>query len=503
MQLLERFAKGTFISIRLKIIFYLTIIFTPLFAGIFYFFYKISTDFAQENLYSNLMDVATYAAEGINGDLHQALYENPEYNSNQEWPNGMIDSRYWQIAEWLYTVHRSNQDAYLYTYVSPGPGQVEFVVSMGPLLQPVIGAHFRELYIPKPPSVILDGLSGETLSKNIVTDKWGSWVSGFVPIHDSTGQIVAALGVDFKADILMEIQNRLKMLFIPIFIVSYLVLMGFVVLISNQVTIPMISLAKSATLIGEGKNIDANSRNGFFRDELSMLEEIIVDMGNKVRTREEKLISLTEQLHHFYQASIEYRENENNALALNIHDEILGQLAVISMEVNISDNERFDTQFQELANRIRRMMSSLRPVMLNYGLWLVLEEYVEECSNRHGFESTVQLDLPFSDTRFDTKTEEHIFRIVQQACENAMRHANATTIIIDGMIDHNKINIVVDDDGEGLRFNNLDFNSLLSEGHFGLASMFERASLIGANLNIISDPGQGTQIVIDWEESDE
>ena len=499
----EALSTDKFLSIRWKVFFLLTISFSILFVSVFVLFYKISIDLARENLFAELLEVAHYAAEGIDGDLHQALYEDPEYDPSEIWPLGMTDERYWKIAQWLYSVHRSNPRALLYTYVSPEPGKVEFIVSMGPLMDPIIGAHFGELYIPQHPSVILDGLTRETLSKNVVTDKWGSWVSCFVPIYNSKNKIVAAVGVDYKADTILEIQNRLKKVFIPVFFSVYLILLTFVIYLSNRITFPLISLADSAKLIGEGKPLDIKLIPRFMKDEMSILEEIIFDMGQKVQSREEELNLLTEQLHYFYQASIASWEDENNALAMNIHDGILNHLAVMSMEDAILDNPEFDNQFQELTNRIRSMMSSLRPVMLNYGLWFVLEEYVEECSNRIGIESTIQLDLPFSDVRFDQKTEEHLFRIIQQACENALRHSKAQSIKIDGLIAAKQIKVIIEDDGIGLSIDRLDLNSLLKQGHFGLASMFERASLIGANLDVISSPSQGLQVVVLWENPDD
>ena len=137
--------------------------------------------------------------------------------------------------------------------------------------------------------------------------------------------------------------------------------------------------------------------------------------------------------------------------------------------------------------------------MLNYGLWLALEEYVVECSNRIGLNASLQLDLPFCDACFDANIEEHIFRIVQQASENAIRHARATSIKIDGAIHQKQIEILVEDDGDGFRVEKLDFISMLNKGHFGLASMFERASLIGARLEIDTTLDQGTRVDVFWE----
>jgi len=502
MNVRKAMTQGFYISIRLKMIIMLTVVFSILFIGVFRSFYRVSTEMALDNMYSELMDVARNAAEGIDGDMHQALYENPEFDDKQQWPKGKTEERYWQIAEWLYTVHRSNPSAYLYTYLSPEPGKVEFIVSHGAMLNPIDGAPFREPYYPKSPSVILSGLSEETISANVIHDKWGSWVSGFVPIYNSENQIVAAVGVDYYADNINQIQERLTRSFLPFFGISYLVLLVVVFLTSNQLMSPLISLSKSAQSIGEGKGFDEQITPVKLKDELSTLEEIIVDMGRKVRSREEDLKSLTEQLHNFYQSSIAYRENENSVLALNIHDEILSLLAVMSMNDAILENPEFEAQFQELTNRVRKMMSSLRPVMLNYGLWLAIEEYVEECSNRVGIQAAIQLDLPFCDLRYDDVVEENIFRVVQQASENALRHARAASIIIDGEINQEFIQIVIADDGVGFSLEQLDFTSLLNKGHFGLASMFERASLIGANLVINSDPGSGTQVTIEWKNSD-
>ena len=498
MKYFQALSKGFFLSIRWKLVIVFTVIFSIIFSISDFLFYRVSTNLALENLYSELIVVAQNAAAGIDGDLHQALYENPDYDVDQVWPTGMTDERYWQIAEWLNTFHQSNPKAYLYTYLSPEPGVVEFVVSIGPLLDPIIGAEFGEYYYPQHPSVILEGLKLETRSEKVVTDKWGSWISGFVPIYDSSDQIVAAVGVDYKADIVVEIRDSLQRSLLPFFLGSYIFMILVVVLVSDRMMAPLISLAKSAQRIGEGKGFDEQITPVKVKDELTSLEEIIVDMGRKVRSREEDLNLLTEQLHYFYQSSIAHRENENSVLALNIHDEILSLLAVMSMDEAILDNPEFDTQFQELTNRVRKMMSSLRPVMLNYGLWLAIEEYVEECSRRVGIHARLLLDLPFSDSRFDENVEEHIFRIVQQACENSLRHANAAAIKIDGEINAKSIDILVEDDGDCFNIDCLDFTSLLTRGHFGLANMYERASLIGAKLDLDSSQDQGTQVRIVW-----
>jgi len=278
-----------FLSIRAKILIPLTLVFTIVFGGAFYWFYNFSTQLVLNNVYTDMMAAARTAALGIDGDVHRALYEDPEYDEEIGWPEGMTDERYWEIAEWLALVRRANPRAFPYTYVSPEPGVVEFVVSAGAVEDPPAGAPFRYRYEPQPPSLILQGLEDETLSTNIVQDEYGTWVSGFVPIRDSSGQIVAAVGVDFQADEVIALQNRIKRYALPVLVISYGLLLGSVLLVSNGVTAPIRSLTNVARRIGEGQYETVVARIGFFYDEVATLTQIFNIMVGKVREREERL----------------------------------------------------------------------------------------------------------------------------------------------------------------------------------------------------------------------
>jgi signal transduction histidine kinase len=160
---------------------------------------------------------------------------------------------------------------------------------MGPLMDPIIGADYAAEYWPQPPSVILEGLEAETLSTNVVQDDWGAWVSGFVPIKDSNGNIVAALGVDYEANDIVELQNTIKFAAIPAFAITFVVLLIAVILISNRISAPIVLLSNVARRIGEGHYDSAPDPKGATRDEVSTLTEIFNLMVDKVRAREEKL----------------------------------------------------------------------------------------------------------------------------------------------------------------------------------------------------------------------
>ncbi len=486
-----------FLSLRWKMILKGTLAVTLTFLGVFYWLYITAADTAVENLYAELAMIAQVVAEGIDGDLHQALLENPAYDPALGWPAGMTDARYWEIAQWLHYFHLSNPNAYLYTYTSPEPGIVEFVVSEAVFADPELGAAFRERYEPQPPSVILDGLLQPTNSKNTVTDRWGKWVSAFHPIYNAQHQIVGAVGVDYYDTVVSDIRTRFMRAFVPVFILSYSSMIVAIMLIANRTVESLANLSKSAKQIGDGKRTVLLSDQRRFQDEISVLGDVITEMARKIELREAELSQLTQNLHQFYQASVEEREREKSSLAMNIHDEILNRLGEFSIRVNL-DNPELGLILDDLIDRVRSLSLTLRPVMLNYGLRMALEEYMEEFASRMDLQAALRINIPPSDFRYNPKIEEHVFRIVQQALENVYRHAQAETICLDCKFEADWGEVVVADDGVGMVLGSFQLYELLAQKHFGLANMYERANLIGAKLEIQSASNEGTRITIKW-----
>ena len=205
------------------------------------------------------------------------------------------------------------------------------------------------------------------------------------------------------------------------------------------------------------------------------------------------------RLHGLYRASIDRQELERTRLARSIHDEILSQLALLSMSMDAERPDReFEESYQKIVTHLRDMIHDLRPAMLSYGLRPALEELVDELSERVDESIVVQLDVPPTEVRYDPILEQHLFRIVQQACDNAVRHAQPKTIRIEGDLDLRQLSIRVIDDGAGFPGASPTMDQLLVRRHYGLVGMHERAALIGAELKIDSAPGNGTQVTVHW-----
>jgi signal transduction histidine kinase len=210
-------------------------------------------------------------------------------------------------------------------------------------------------------------------------------------------------------------------------------------------------------------------------------------------------IDQARQLHTFYQSNIDWHEEERKALARELHDDVLGQMAELSMQTSLINSPEFYESFSRVTTSIRGMITTLRPAMLDYGIWTALDEFLDGISDQVQDGTEINLDIPKSSLRYDPRAEEHLYRITQQACENALRHARASNIRVSGRLAPSHVNLVIEDDGIGFKFEQMDFSTLLATKHFGWAGMFERADLIGADLRIDSKLGSGTRVTANWE----
>jgi HAMP domain-containing protein len=292
--------RTLFISLRAKLLLLFTLLFAVAFIAAFYWFYNFATDLAISDLRNDLEATALAASFGINGDIHQELYENGEID----------DENYLSINQFLRSIlNTSPKAAGVYTYVQEPdePGQVRFVVSS--VIPPVVEADPRELQLlsergctvferpdiraPYEPfgNDMFNGLNRPTFAPDIVTDDFGSWLSGFAPIYNSAGDRVGAVGVDMCAEDVTALQNNILNTIVPAFVGGFVIMALAVYYVSYRLTRPINRLTTVADSIGQG-NYDhdvSKLHDGFVIDEVASLAEVFEIMMGKVRNREEKL----------------------------------------------------------------------------------------------------------------------------------------------------------------------------------------------------------------------
>ncbi|MDQ2691540.1 MAG: ATP-binding protein [Chloroflexota bacterium] len=209
----------------------------------------------------------------------------------------------------------------------------------------------------------------------------------------------------------------------------------------------------------------------------------------------------TERLRAMYEANINRYEEERVSWARDLHDSILNELAALTHRRDVPVfSSTFQQAYDDISVRLRGIIENLRPPMLAFGLKLALESYAEKLRDRNPDSVEISTDLEANgECQYPLVVESNLYQIVQEACENAVRHAHAKKLSIVGRLSENHIELQVADDGKGLDpDSSLKFNDLVTHRHFGLAGMHERATVIGAEIVITSQANEGTQIQVTW-----
>jgi two-component system, NarL family, sensor histidine kinase DevS len=196
---------------------------------------------------------------------------------------------------------------------------------------------------------------------------------------------------------------------------------------------------------------------------------------------------------------IEAQEVERRRLARELHDEtgqaltsILLGLSAIRAAPDEASAERAETELKELIvgalQNVRRLAVELRPSSLDdFGLVPALERLAVTLEERSGVH--VALEAGLSDTRLPPEVETVVYRLVQEALTNVVKHADATDVSIVLARRDGGVSAVVEDDGRGFAPDEVRSDAL------GLVGMRERLALLGGTLAVESTPGKGTALV--------
>jgi len=143
---------------------------------------------------------------------------------------------------------------------------------------------------------------------------------------------------------------------------------------------------------------------------------------------------------------------------------------------------------QRALREMRLLIYELRPPDLERGgLVQALEHRLEAVERRAGIEATLMADG--SDHGLPLPVEEALYRIAQEALNNALKHAAATHVVMTLTVGHQALELAVRDNGQGF-----DPGVARQGGGMGLANIRQRASDLGGAATIISTPGEGTEV---------
>ena len=282
--------KGINVSLRLKLLFGFTLVFSLVFAVAFYWFYHFGTQMALGRIEEDLRDTLRGAIDGIDGDEFEALAKE---GVPDETGVPSTDPRYIAHQKWLMTVHHIEPRAFnTYTFIKgEGEREVLWIGDNYRVIRQDVATVFKEPYEVGPDSVLLNGFKEETVNMNYYTDDWGTWVSAYGPIKNSQGEVVGGLGMDMKADYVRQVQQAIQDRVVVSFLITYATLFFLVYLLSRGLTRPITALTAVAERVAEGEYDQDISKlySGRMRDEVSTLAHVFDMMIDKVHAREEHL----------------------------------------------------------------------------------------------------------------------------------------------------------------------------------------------------------------------
>lgn len=286
--------RRNFMSLRVKLLLTFSLVFMLAFGATYYWFYTYASDLALSRIRTDLSNVVKTASEGVNREELVSLYKDGQPNA----AGFSDDPRYERQLNWLNTVHTIDPRAWPYIYMKgEKPNEVIYVVDLWARYNQEKAGKFREHYISQ--GKISKGFDGFYLNaENTYTDTWGSWVSAYAPITNASGEVIAAIGVDYEAEYLGQVQDTIRST-VGIFAVAFCIILLIIVLVVSRVlTKPIIRLTDQAKLIGEGhyeQDLSDLARVSM-PDEINVLSEVFQGMADKVYQREKTLIQQVEDL---------------------------------------------------------------------------------------------------------------------------------------------------------------------------------------------------------------
>jgi signal transduction histidine kinase len=200
-------------------------------------------------------------------------------------------------------------------------------------------------------------------------------------------------------------------------------------------------------------------------------------------------------------ASLAAVEDERGRIARELHDAPLQEVAAVIRDLDRHPGtEKEADMLRQAAGHLRRVTTELRPPVLDdLGLPAALQHVVAQASARAP-DVEIESDITPVDlysARAPAEVELAVFRVVQEAVENALRHSGATLIRVVARVGPTEVDASVADNGHGMAAGAA--RAALQAGHLGLVTMAQRAELIGAEFSTQPTVPHGTLVRVHWQ----
>lgn len=343
------------------------------------------------------------------------------------------------------------------------------------------------------PNPVLESNQSEMSGTNMLLDYRNVRVlSSYGTIYWGSNKWMIFAEIDYEEALVPVYAFRDSIIFLGL--LGTLMFTAVVMILIITITKPVAKLKKAADEISDGNyNVNIPVKNN---DEIGQLSFTFNQMAQKIDEQKKKLDH--DRLNRV-QEMIDWQENERQRLSRELHDGI-GQL-LLSVKMRVGrikgktpndDGIIEDTKniIQQTVSDIRDISNNLMPsVLTEFGLKKGIENLCNEIVINHNIETKIVSSI---DELNNTRTSTYLYRIVQEATTNSIKHANASKIIITLHQIENIIKLTIEDNGIGF-----DTEKNKNTKSNGLRNIRERVKLLNGNCSISSKKNTGTIINIE------
>jgi len=297
--------------------------------------------------------------------------------------------------------------------------------------------------------------------------------------------------IDYKEAMVPITNLRNDLIFVSLIVL--LLIFSIAQVITSDIVVPIRKLKSAAAKIGTGDfdaKVDIQTENEF-GVLASTFNQMIDDIQNNT-------LELLNEKAKRVSALYDGQEFERHRIARELHDGLAQQLIAVKMTLDnlINRNELLNEEkTNELKQQINSSIDELRKIsydlapagILEFGIEIALKNLCNQIQNN----TTIQVEFSafgdFSD--LEPRTKIYLYRIVQEALNNTIKHAEATRIQIHVTETYSHLVLMIEDNGKGFDF---DSESLgLGKGLFNIR---ERSILLNGTFDVETFPNQGTTI---------
>lgn len=303
---------------------------------------------------------------------------------------------------------------------------------------------------------------------------------------------VILVEIDYK-EAMIPIYNLRNSILLLSLIISILIF-GIVIVISTMISRPVIKLRHAAESISSGTFEVVQEVNT--SDEIGDLTRAFNVMVKKIQMQNEEI-----QLERAKRITsvLDGQEKERQRLSRELHDGLGQHILAIKMKLERAENAVGDNKQQILAEAKNLLVDASReiismsenlmpPVLTQFGLISAIDNLCKDVGTTN--KMNVQFSFNEIPENCNNQTKIYLYRILQEALNNVIKHAKATEVII--KIDYytNRLKLRITDNGQGF-----NLNEQKRAGN-GIYNMRERVEILGGKFEIESIPDKGTSITI-------